>query len=312
MYMKIALCFIISYEHILNKENIWYEWIKHNKDIINVYFYYKDYNKIKSSWMKQHAIPSDYIYETSYFHVVPAYLSLMRYARKHDSNNEWFCFLTESCCPIISPKRFRYIFYKYYNKSIFSWRTAWWNVELQTRANLKYIPTDYRLANDPWFVLNKRDTENCIMFFKHKSKIVDIVCKGGIANESIFAIVLYIYKQLDNAICSASHAADWSRMASSTSPHLFKNADHKDILFIEKTLKDNKFTMFIRKISTDFPDEVINKYIYEYSKQTDHKLYKFDPFLIDKIFHTIMSLVFLYFFYFLFNRFSIVFHMINK
>lgn len=310
--MKIALCFIISYEHVLNKENIWYEWIQHNKDIINVYFYYKDCTKIKSSWIKQHAIPADYIYETSYFHVVPAYLSLMRYARKHDSTNEWFCFLTDSCCPIISPKRFRYIFYKYYNKSIFSWRTSWWNVDLQTRANLKYIPNDYRLANDPWFVLNKRDAENCITFFKHKSKIVDIVCKGGLANESIFAIVLYIYKQLDNVICCASHATDWSRMTSSTSPHLFKEANHKDILFIEKTLHDNKFTMFIRKISTDFPDDVLKKYIYEYSKKKDDKLYIFDPFLVDKLFHTFMSIGFLYLFYVVFNKFSIFSHMINK
>ena len=38
--MKIALCFIISYDHILNKEDIWKEWIEFNKDIINVYFYY--------------------------------------------------------------------------------------------------------------------------------------------------------------------------------------------------------------------------------------------------------------------------------
>ena len=46
--MKIALCFIINYEHILNKEDIWREWIEPNKDIINVYFFYKDFRKIKS------------------------------------------------------------------------------------------------------------------------------------------------------------------------------------------------------------------------------------------------------------------------
>lgn len=309
--MKIALCFIINYEHILNKEHIWYEWIQYNKDIINIYFYYKDYSKIKSSWIKQHAIPSSYICETSYFHIVPAYMSLMRYAHKHDSNNQWFCFLTDSCCPIISPKRLRYMFFKYYNKSIFSWRTAWWNVDLQTRANLKYIPVDYRLANDPWFVLNRLNVENCIMFFRNKSKLTDIVCKGGLANESIFAIVLYIYKQLDNVICSASHATDWSRMTSSTSPHLFKDANHKDILFIEKTLLDNKFTIFIRKISPDFPDKVLNKYIYEYSKEKDDKLYYFDPFLIDKTFHMFMSICVLYLVCIIFNRFSIFYHMIN-
>ena len=39
--MKVALCFIISYEHILNKEQLWIDWIKPNQDIINVYFHYK-------------------------------------------------------------------------------------------------------------------------------------------------------------------------------------------------------------------------------------------------------------------------------
>ena len=75
--MKIALCFIISYDHILNKEDIWREWIEPNKDIINVYFFYKDIKKIKSPWILQHALPSRCIHETSYYHVISAYLSFM-------------------------------------------------------------------------------------------------------------------------------------------------------------------------------------------------------------------------------------------
>ena len=82
--MKIALCFIISYEHIVNKEDIWREWIEPNKDIINVYFYYKDFNKIKSQWIIEHTIPPNYIHETSYYHVIPAYLSILNFASKHD------------------------------------------------------------------------------------------------------------------------------------------------------------------------------------------------------------------------------------
>ena len=46
--MKVALCFIISYEHILNKEQLWIDWIKPNQDIINIYFHYKDINKLKA------------------------------------------------------------------------------------------------------------------------------------------------------------------------------------------------------------------------------------------------------------------------
>jgi hypothetical protein len=88
--MKIALCFIISYDHILNKEELWREWIEPNKDIINVYFYYKELQKIKSQWILEHTIPPNYIHETSYYYVIPTYLSLMNFAVKDDVYNTCF------------------------------------------------------------------------------------------------------------------------------------------------------------------------------------------------------------------------------
>ena len=67
-------------------------------------------------------------------------------------------------------------------------------------------------------------------------------------------------------ISSVTHATDWSRMSTKTSPHIFKNADETDITFIEKFLEKNKYTMFIRKVSPEFPDTILQKYIYNYSK----------------------------------------------
>jgi len=276
--MKIALCFIINYEHILNKEYLWREWIDHNKDIINVYFYYKDYEKIKSDWIKSHALPQNYIYETSYYHVIPAYISLMDYAIKHDSENKWFCFLTDSCCPIISPKRFRYLFYTLYSVSIFSWKRAWWNIKVHRRGNLALLPEEYHLANDPWFILNREHVMQVLELIKQNTTLVKIVCDGGLANESLFAIILHIYGQLNKVICQPSHMADWSRMASPTSPHVFNEANQKDIEFIEDNLEKNKATMFIRKVSVDFPDSVLRYYIYLHFKQEDDKL------IIDELF----------------------------
>jgi len=286
--MKVALCFIISYEHILNKEHIWKEWIEPNKDIINVYFYYKDVNQIKSEWIRKHAIPPNYIHETSYFFVIPAYMSLMNFALKHDGNNQWFCMLTDSCCPIISPKKFRYLFYNYYSKSIFSWKKAWWNVEFHKRANLGLLPDNLRLANDPWFVMKRENVLHCLHFINKEQKITQIVCSGGLANESLFAIILQVYNQLNNVICSVTHTTEWARPASSTSPHLFKDADEQDIKFIEKSLNNDKYVMFIRKISTEFPDTVLREYIYNYSKEKDDKLVLSNPFLIKQwlLFHS--------------------------
>jgi len=297
--MKIALCFIISYDHILNKEHIWRDWIKTNEDIINVYFYYKDIEKIKSEWILQHALPEEYIQQTSYFHVIPAYVSLMKYAFIHDDKNQWFCFLTDSCCPIISPKRFRYLFYKYYNKSIMSWKQAWWNIHYHKRANLALLPEEYRLGNDSWFILKREDITRCLNFVKNKPELINLICKGGLANESLFAIILQSYNELKNVICSVTHMTDWYRMSSATSPHLFKKGDEMDIKFIENSLKENKFVIFIRKISPEFPDEIIHKYIYKESEKNNNFLFfiqQISFFQFNIIVHVILFSCLLYIF----------------
>jgi len=266
--MKVALCFIISYEHILNKEELWKEWIEPNKDIINVYFYYKDFNKIKSKWIIEHTIPSNLIYETTYFHVIPAYISILNYALSHDKSNQWFCLLTDSCCPIISPQRFRYLFYENYYKSIMSWRNAWWNINYHKRANLIQLPKEYHLGNDPWFVLKRENVYHIINFMNKNQELTKLICSGGLANESLFAIILQSCKQLElngPVISAITHLTDWDRMSSFTSPHVFKDVKNVDIKFIDDGLKKNKYAMFIRKIAPEFPDDVLKKYIFKES-----------------------------------------------
>ena len=244
MSKKIALCFTISYDHILIKEELWKQWIEPNKDIINVYIFYKDYSKIKSHWIKQHCIPS--IKPTSYFHVIPAYVSLIRHGLFSDIDNQWFCFLTDSCCPIISPLKFRELFFKYSNNSILKWSRADWNINFHKRANLKLLKSMYHLKNDPWFVLTREHAAYCITTMESNLKLTDLICSGGLANESIFAIILY--KQ-PNIINASSHLTDWSRMTSATSPYVFSNG--KDA-FIGEEMKKNQFYMFIRKVTVDF------------------------------------------------------------
>lgn len=272
--MKVALCFIISYDHILNKEHIWREWINENDDIINVYFYYKDYRKIKSKWIRDRCIPYNKIHETSYFHVIPAYLSIMNYAFIDDLSNQWFCLLTDSCCPIISPKRFRYLFFENHNKCIFSWKRAWWNTAFHKRANLAMLPEDYRLANDPWFTLSREYLKYIIHFVQNQRDITKMICDGGLANESLFAVIFKIYNVIESndVICSPTHIVDWSRMTSSTSPHIFKDVNEQDIKFIDAELERNKYAMFIRKVAVDFPDDILRHYIYENSKGVDSQL----------------------------------------
>jgi len=283
--MKVALCFIINYEHILNKEHIWREWIEPNKDIINIYFFYGNKEKIKSKWILENTIHPDYIMETSYYHVVPAYLSVMKFALYHDTKNQWFCFLTDSCCPIISPKRFRYLFYKNYNKSIMSWKKAWWNIDFHKRANLAMLPKELHLANDPWFILKRENVCHILDFIIKQNSVTKMICNGGLANESLFAIILYGYKQLESknkdVISAITHITDWSRMTSATSPYIFRDIDSegKNIQFINKELERNKYSIFIRKVAPEFPDSILRHYLFEQYEE-DNKLVLNPPFTL--------------------------------
>lgn len=294
--MKAALCFIINYDHVLNKEHIWREWIEPNKDILNVYFYYKSRDKIKSPWILEHAIPSSYIFDTSYYYVIPAYVSILKYAIQHDEQNRWFCVLTDSCCPIISPSRFRELFYSHCDQSIFSWKFAWWNPSFHKRGNLALLPKNLWLANEPWFVLTKENVKQLFHFIHHKKELTHLICQGGLANESLFAIVFKLYHEIDTElpqpqphdknkntknnnknnknkntknkgntriICALSHLADWNRPSSTTSPHVFKEGSEQDMLFIRNELERNKFALFIRKVDVQFPDEILRSFIQE-------------------------------------------------
>ena len=146
-----------------------------------------------------------------------------------------------------------------------SWKPAWWNVDFHKRANLKLLSPELRLANDPWFILKRENVLHILNFVTKQPHATKVICDGGLANESLFAIILHGYKQLDPSgpvLSQVTHLTDWNRMASPTSPHLFKDANETDLLFLDTELKKNKCAAFIRKIAPEFPDIVLRHYIY--------------------------------------------------
>ena len=66
---------------------------------------------------------------------------------------------------------------------------------------------------------------------------------------------------MENVINEPTTASDWSRMASTTSPYIFKIGNVADIDFIINFLHQNKFTMFLRKVDEKFPDDVILEFM---------------------------------------------------
>jgi len=262
--MKVALCFIISNNHILNKEEIWKKWIDQKKELFNVYFHYKDYKLIKSKWIRDHCLPPSLIANTSYYHVVPAYTSIMNFAFRN-TDNKWFCLLTESCVPIVPIKDFIKIMEENISKSIMSWSKAYWNIHFHTRANLQLLKKDFQLANTPWFIFSRDHVNKLLFFLVKENNLFKTICQGGLANESVFAIVLESYKELTNeekVLNEVSTLTDWEHMESPTSPYLFKNGSDFELNIINNLKEKNKFGLFLRKVSKDFPDDIISNLIF--------------------------------------------------
>lgn len=259
--MKVALCFIINYDNNLVKEEIWKKWINKNKDLFEIFIHYNKEIPIKSEWIKKYAIPEKYLKKTSYFHVVPAYMSLLQYAYNANIDIHWFCLLTESCVPIVSPRKFRLIFQNTYTRSILAWRKAWWNIQFHKRANLRYFQEDMRMGHDPWFILKRSDVLRCVSYSLTNQRLYNLICEGGLANESLFAIILYQNKKLHEVINQSTHITDWTNPSSATSPYVFSSGSEKELSLIKNAISSNEYSFFLRKISHEFPDQKLNKII---------------------------------------------------
>jgi len=262
---KIEMFIIISYQQIQQKEKIWKKWIEKNKELFNVYFHYKDFSLIQSEWIRKHTIPSTFLASTTYYHIVPAYINLLKYAILHDSKNQWFCFLTESCVPIISPSKFKALFFEYSKKSIIKIDKASWNIQYHKRANLRFLSPPFHLQNEPWFLLTKEHAMDCIKYSVINSNIYHLICQGGLANESIFAIMLLASNKLhrhNSLVNETTYITDWIHKSSSTSPHIFQYGNKSEIDYITYFLQKNKYAMFLRKVHSQFPDILLENILF--------------------------------------------------
>jgi hypothetical protein len=187
----------------------------------------------------------------------------MNFAKKHDTNNEWFCFITDTCIPIIDPFKFRFLFFENYTKDIIKYKKADWDINFHKRANLHCLPSKYHLKNDAWFVLSKSSVSKCIEFITNHKQLYITISNGIIANESIFAIILLTYNTLktNKTINMTSTLCDWSRMKNQTSPHTFLELNDIDKQFLDYHIYKEPYVFFLRKIHKNCPEEYFKELI---------------------------------------------------
>ena len=263
MDKKVALCFLISGSHQLNQEALWKKWIHANHDLFHIYFHDDNPLAIHSEWIRTHLLPPRFTVHTSYYHVVPAYLCLLSFALHQDPQTQWFCMLTESCVPIVSPTTFRNRFDAQSNTSLLKWDVAWWNVHFHTRANLAKFSPPLRLAHDPWFVLTRDHVVAVFHWIKKNPMMGKTICQGGLANESFFAVALrhsgILDKPNSGVINKTSTLTDWARREGPTRPHRFLGRK-EDIDIIETLRKQNPEALFLRKVDASFPEAVLEQF----------------------------------------------------
>ena len=94
-----------------------------------------------------------------------------------------------------------------------------------------------------------------------------------------------------------THCVDWSRMSSRTSPHIFKEGSKRDLDYINKFLKENKYTLFLRKTDKEFPNQILLNYIYEREKIGEERVSKLKRieygFLLQRILVQLMKFSFI-------------------
>ena len=211
-----------------------------------------------------------------------------------NSENKWFCLLTESCVPIVPMNKFVKIMEENISKSILSWSEAYWNTIIHTRANLRLLKKDFQLANTPWFIFSRDHVNKLLYFLVKENDLYKTICQGGLANESVFAIALQSYKDLSNpnkVINEVSTLTDWEHMESPTSPYLFKNGSQFEINIINNLKEKHKFGLFLRKVSPHFPSQIIEKLVFEENKKINW-IGGLGMYIISYLFLTIIYLTF--------------------
>jgi hypothetical protein len=157
------------------------------------------------------------------------------------------------------------MFKEYKNKTILAYKKIWWDPEEDDRGNVHAFPRDAWIGNSEWCVICNEDMRVIVKSWKNND-IISRIMEAPHADESIFAVTLYLENGFKNTINATNTVMDWDRDPDAPSPYFFTKRYYvKDKKFIERYVPQNPYVMFIRKVDSTFPDKVIYEWMKRFS-----------------------------------------------
>ena len=255
-----AFCFLVTKD--LNKESIWRTWFSKLDELkfpYRVFTHCSNPAAITSEFLKSTLIGPEHTYPTAWGKVARAEWSLFKYAYSNAAA-DWHILLSESCVPIVTPKKFIETYAKHSRNSFISHCRAWWDVTKSNRADLYKLPEEYHLAHTTWIILCREDIEAIKSLETVETDLINNYIDTFIADESMIAVWLKKANNLVNVINETTTIVDWTR-SNGNNPYTFNTIMPSDTILIKDHLDKNKYSMFLRKIGKSCPDDMILPYI---------------------------------------------------
>lgn len=254
----VSFCFLVTRD--LVKEDIWREWFSYFDSVqfpYKVFTHCSNPDAITSEWLRSTLIPISKMKPSSWGFLMKSTLSLYEEAYTN-SMHKWFTLHSESCVPIISPKDFISIYTQWKDNSFIKVGPIWWDVTKTHRANLHVVAADHRMAHSEWMIVSHIDLESILVFSKQNS-VSDILLSGVCADESYVGTCLSLLNRLSNVKKEVVTFVDWKRSPNGNNPYTFGKWSNEDTMTINSAFHDNKYIMFLRKVSADMDDTIIRK-----------------------------------------------------
>lgn len=241
---KIALMFLTIEE--LNQSSLWQEYLKGNEDKFNVYIHSK--NPILDPFFSKYRIKK--IVPTKWGHICVAVRNLIQEATKKEENYK-FVLLSESCVPLVTPKRLYEELTKD-DETYLLWTDPWWRED--NPRTLQCFPQEYRKGNHTWFILNREHALICA----EDEEFNEISNAYPVSDESYMSTLLNFHGKLQVSRRTLTFV-DWTRSKKSR-PYEFKEFNAADFQLLQRSKEEGY--LFARKFSAEYPKSVLKKMIW--------------------------------------------------